>query len=73
MSLAVSQRDGERDSVKSIQTWTQLNSNVFGLWAYDSITALAKALAKMRITTIPKFKKADSGDNLTDLDAIGTS
>ncbi|PHT79231.1 hypothetical protein T459_17283 [Capsicum annuum] len=47
--------------------------NVFGLWAYDSITALAKALAKMRITTIPKFKKADTGDNLTDLDAIGTS
>ncbi|MCE3215992.1 hypothetical protein HAX54_004302, partial [Datura stramonium] len=37
--------------------------NVFGLWAYDSITALAKAVVE----------KPDSRENLTDLDALGTS
>ncbi|PHT79230.1 hypothetical protein T459_17282 [Capsicum annuum] len=47
--------------------------NVFGLWAYDSITALAKAVAQARTTANPKFKKADTRENLTELDAIGTS
>ncbi|XP_055829320.1 glutamate receptor 2.8-like isoform X2 [Solanum dulcamara] len=47
--------------------------NVYGLWAYDSITALTKAIAKVGTTIIPKFKKADTKENLTDLDALGTS
>ncbi|KAH0666409.1 hypothetical protein KY285_027615 [Solanum tuberosum] len=47
--------------------------NVYGLWAYDSITALTKAIAKVGTTIIPKFKKADTRENLTDLDALGTS
>ncbi|KAK4375343.1 hypothetical protein RND71_006020 [Anisodus tanguticus] len=46
---------------------------VFGLWAYDGITALAKAVEKVGGTSIPKFKKADARENLTDLDALGTS
>ncbi|KAJ8560147.1 hypothetical protein K7X08_004205 [Anisodus acutangulus] len=46
---------------------------VFGLWAYDGITALAKAVEKVGGTSIPKFKKADTRENLTDLDALGTS
>ncbi|XP_010322804.1 glutamate receptor 2.8 [Solanum lycopersicum] len=47
--------------------------NVFGLWAYDSITSLAEAVAKVGITAIPKFKREDTRKNLTDIDALGTS
>ncbi|CAN4100040.1 unnamed protein product [Withania somnifera] len=47
--------------------------NVLGLWAYDSITALTKAVAEVGTTVIPKFKKPDTRENLTDLDALGTS
>ncbi|PHU14980.1 hypothetical protein BC332_16185 [Capsicum chinense] len=47
--------------------------NVFGLWAYDGITVLAKAVEEVGDTAIPKFKKADTIENLTDLDALGTS
>ncbi|KAK4719096.1 hypothetical protein R3W88_017434 [Solanum pinnatisectum] len=47
--------------------------NVFGLWAYDGITALAKAVEEVGGTAIPKFKKADNREYLTDLDALGTS
>ncbi|XP_060217893.1 glutamate receptor 2.8-like [Lycium barbarum] len=47
--------------------------NVFGLWAYDSITTLAKAVEKVGTTAIPKLKKADTRENFTDLDALGTS
>ncbi|KAJ8560146.1 hypothetical protein K7X08_004204 [Anisodus acutangulus] len=46
---------------------------VFGLWAYDGITSLAEAVEKVGGTGIPKFKKADTRENLTDLDALGTS
>ncbi|XP_055829388.1 glutamate receptor 2.9-like isoform X2 [Solanum dulcamara] len=47
--------------------------NVFGLWAYDGITALAKAVEKVGGTAIPKFKNTETRENLTDLDALGTS
>ncbi|MCD7470995.1 hypothetical protein HAX54_011252 [Datura stramonium] len=47
--------------------------NVFGLWAYDSTTTLAKAVAEVGTTAISKFKKPDTRENLTDLDALGTS
>ncbi|CAN4098568.1 unnamed protein product [Withania somnifera] len=47
--------------------------NIFGLWAYDSITTLAKAIAKVGTTAIPKLKKTDTRENLTDLDALGIS
>ncbi|KAM3308295.1 glutamate receptor 2.8 [Capsicum chacoense] len=51
----------------------QVELNIFGLWAYDSITSLAEAVAKVGNTAIPKFKKAVTRKNLTDLDALGTS
>ncbi|KAI3455710.1 hypothetical protein Pfo_012373 [Paulownia fortunei] len=46
--------------------------NVFGLWAYDSITALAVAIERVGVT-FPQFKKPVNRGNLTDLEAIGTS
>ncbi|KAH0749367.1 hypothetical protein KY290_028599 [Solanum tuberosum] len=51
----------------------QVELNVFGLWAYDSITLLAEAVEKVGTTGIPKLKKPDTRENLTDLDALRTS
>ncbi|XP_015168894.1 glutamate receptor 2.2-like [Solanum tuberosum] len=51
----------------------QVELNVFGLWAYDSITLLAEAVEKVGTTAIPKLKKPDTRENLTDLDALRTS
>ncbi|KAJ8560145.1 hypothetical protein K7X08_004203 [Anisodus acutangulus] len=51
----------------------QVELNVFGLWAYDSITSLAEAVEKVGTTAIPKLKKPDTRENLTDLHALGTS
>ncbi|KAL6517260.1 hypothetical protein OROHE_017966 [Orobanche hederae] len=49
---------------------TQLN--VFGLWAYDSVSALAEAVERVGVAS-PNFKKTAERGNLTDLEAIGTS
>ncbi|KAL0319519.1 UNVERIFIED_CONTAM: Glutamate receptor 2.2 [Sesamum angustifolium] len=46
--------------------------NVFGLWAYDSITALALAIERSGMTS-PRFERPANGGNLTDLEAIGIS
>ncbi|KAG5563559.1 hypothetical protein RHGRI_006107 [Rhododendron griersonianum] len=46
--------------------------NVFGLWAYDSVTALAMAVGRSGIG-VSKFKKPVAKENLTDLAAIGIS
>nr|XP_016489939.1 PREDICTED: glutamate receptor 2.7-like isoform X1 [Nicotiana tabacum] len=46
--------------------------NVFGLWAYDSATALAMAVEKSRITGAP-FQKLNISGNATDLETIGVS
>ncbi|XAR49808.1 hypothetical protein NMG60_11003955 [Bertholletia excelsa] len=47
--------------------------NAFGLWAYDSATALAMAVEKLG-NARPEFKNpAPENSNLTDLAAIGTS
>ncbi|KAH6793341.1 hypothetical protein C2S52_003818, partial [Perilla frutescens var. hirtella] len=43
--------------------------NVFGLWAYDSISALAEGVERVGVAS-PNFK---SRGNLTDLEAIGAS
>ncbi|CAN4100036.1 unnamed protein product [Withania somnifera] len=51
----------------------QVELNVFGLWAYDSITSLAEAVEEVGTTAIPQSKKPDTRENLTDLDALGTS
>ncbi|KAK6787365.1 hypothetical protein RDI58_015890 [Solanum bulbocastanum] len=51
----------------------QVELNVFGLWAYDSITLLAEAVEKLGTTAVPKLKKPDTRETLTDLDALGTS
>ncbi|MCD7465567.1 hypothetical protein HAX54_001568 [Datura stramonium] len=51
----------------------KVDLNVFGLWAYDGITVLTKALEKVGGTAISKFKKAAIRKNLTDLDALVTS
>ncbi|PIN07668.1 Glutamate-gated kainate-type ion channel receptor subunit GluR5 [Handroanthus impetiginosus] len=44
--------------------------NVFGLWAYDSLTALAEAIDKVGVE---RFKKPVNRGNLTHLEGIGTS
>ncbi|KAL8466484.1 hypothetical protein ACS0TY_035535 [Phlomoides rotata] len=49
-----------------------MGSNAYGLWAYDSMTALAEAVERVGVTST-RFKKRVDGGNLTDLDAIGTS
>ncbi|CAH9098332.1 unnamed protein product [Cuscuta epithymum] len=46
---------------------------VFGLWAYDSAVALAMALEKVGTTSLKFNGTLNKKDNLTDLDAIGTS
>ncbi|KAL7140537.1 hypothetical protein ABFS83_09G125700 [Erythranthe nasuta] len=46
--------------------------NVFGLWAYDSVTALAQVIEQVGVS-YPKFKKPTKRGNLTDLYAIETS
>ncbi|PHU14984.1 Glutamate receptor 2.2 [Capsicum chinense] len=51
----------------------QVELNVFGLWAYDSITTLAEAVEEVGTTAILKSKKPDTRENLTDFDALGTS
>ncbi|KAK6787364.1 hypothetical protein RDI58_015889 [Solanum bulbocastanum] len=51
----------------------QVELNVFGLRAYDSITLLAEAVEKVGTTAVPKLKKPDTRETLTDLDALGTS
>ncbi|XP_057504685.1 glutamate receptor 2.9-like [Actinidia eriantha] len=47
--------------------------NLFGLWAYDSVTALAMATERLGVAQISEFKKPVTTKNLTDLAAIGTS
>ncbi|KAJ8557772.1 hypothetical protein K7X08_004538 [Anisodus acutangulus] len=51
----------------------QVELNVYGLWAYDSITSLAEAVEKVGTTAVPKLRKPDTRENLTDLDALRTS
>ncbi|KAF8392930.1 hypothetical protein HHK36_021170 [Tetracentron sinense] len=46
--------------------------NIFGLWAYDSVWALAKAAEKIGGTTI-SFQNPEVAENTTDLAAIGVS
>lgn len=46
--------------------------NVFGLWAYDSTTALAEAIERVGVPS-PRFKQPVNGRNSSDLEAIGTS
>ncbi|XP_042029533.1 glutamate receptor 2.7-like [Salvia splendens] len=46
--------------------------NVVGLWAYDTVTALAEAVERVGVAS-PRFKKPVESWNLTDLEAIGTS
>ncbi|KAL2534714.1 Glutamate receptor 2.7 [Abeliophyllum distichum] len=50
----------------------RLDLNVYGLWAYDTVTALATAMEKVG-TVVPLFKKPVTRENSTDVDAIGTS
>ncbi|KAL8458830.1 hypothetical protein ACS0TY_036365 [Phlomoides rotata] len=49
-----------------------LDFNVYGLWAYDSVTALAEAIERVGVPSL-RFKKPVDRGNLIDLDAIGTS
>ncbi|CAN4075755.1 unnamed protein product [Withania somnifera] len=46
--------------------------NVYGLWAYDSATALAMAVEKSGISDAP-FRKSNVSGNATDLEAFGVS
>ncbi|KAL7166279.1 hypothetical protein ACSBR2_037035 [Camellia fascicularis] len=47
--------------------------NVFGLWAYDVITALAMAVEKANATNNGFQKGSISGNSTTDLDTFGVS
>lgn len=49
-----------------------LHLNVYGLWAYDMVTALATAVDKVG-AVVQQFKKPVTRENSTDLDAIGTT
>lgn len=46
--------------------------NVYGLWAYDSVRALAMEVERVG-ATVPKLKKFPATRYSSDLDAIGTS
>ncbi|KAL3818425.1 hypothetical protein ACJIZ3_004330 [Penstemon smallii] len=46
--------------------------NIFGLWAYDSVTALAMAAEAARLRS-PRFTYANISRNSTDLEAFGVS
>lgn len=46
--------------------------NVFGLWDYDSVTALAEAVERVGVAS-PRFKTRAERGNVTDLEAIGIS
>ncbi|XP_047952410.1 glutamate receptor 2.3-like, partial [Salvia hispanica] len=46
--------------------------NIFGLWAYDSMTSIADAIERGDVTS-PRFNRSVDGGNTTDLEAIGTS
>ncbi|KAG6397888.1 hypothetical protein SASPL_139338 [Salvia splendens] len=46
--------------------------NVFGLWAYDSMTSIADSIERAGVTS-PRFNRSVDGENSTDLEAIGTS
>ncbi|XP_042049403.1 glutamate receptor 2.7-like [Salvia splendens] len=48
----------------------RLELNAFGLWAYDSIEALAESVERVGVDASPRFKNTARG---TDLEAIGTS
>ncbi|KAF5208221.1 Glutamate receptor [Thalictrum thalictroides] len=46
--------------------------SAFGLWAYDSVWALAMAVEKVN-TVKPRFEKLNDGKNSTDLENLGIS
>ncbi|XP_057799199.1 glutamate receptor 2.7-like [Salvia miltiorrhiza] len=51
-----------------------LDLNIFGLWAYDSVVALAMAVEKARVRNATFLKKVnDSSTTSTDLEGIGVS
>ncbi|KAL2548160.1 Glutamate receptor 2.7 [Forsythia ovata] len=63
---------------KFMTRWQQNNPtinpelNIFGLWAYDSATALAMAVEKARLTNV-KFQMSIVSRNATDLERFGIS
>ncbi|KAM3379397.1 glutamate receptor 2.8 [Capsicum galapagoense] len=57
---------------KENPTMVNVELDVYGLWAYDSATALAMAVEKSRISGAPFLKPNVSG-NATDLEAFGVS
>ncbi|KAF9623799.1 hypothetical protein IFM89_005384, partial [Coptis chinensis] len=46
--------------------------NIIGLWAYDSVWALATAVERLN-TVSPRYKKLDNRTNTTDLENLGIS
>ncbi|KAG5601876.1 hypothetical protein H5410_033246 [Solanum commersonii] len=63
----------EKEISSSVSRHGPNRTHVFGLWEYDNITSLAEAVEKLGTTAIPKLKKQDTRENLTDLDAHGMS
>ncbi|OAP07358.1 hypothetical protein AXX17_AT2G20470 [Arabidopsis thaliana] len=50
----------------------RMELNVYGLWAYDAITALAMAIEEAGIDNMT-FSNADPGKNVSELEALGLS
>ncbi|KAG6425765.1 hypothetical protein SASPL_109969 [Salvia splendens] len=60
----------DSEGIEAMQGVVDLN--VFGLWAYESIAAVAEFVER-GADAFPRFKKMAGGGGLTDLEALGTS
>ncbi|KAK7311928.1 hypothetical protein RJT34_10404 [Clitoria ternatea] len=64
----------KREFLDAYPTMVDVNLNVFGLWAYDAVTALAKAVERVKSSNVG-FEKVNNNMsiNFSDLDTLGVS
>ncbi|KAF9613249.1 hypothetical protein IFM89_006608 [Coptis chinensis] len=65
-------RSWKRNFFQKYSDIDEAELNIIGLWAYDSIWALATAVERLN-TVSPRYKKLDNGTNTTDLENLGIS
>ncbi|AEC08212.1 Solute-binding protein family 3/N-terminal domain of MltF [Arabidopsis thaliana x Arabidopsis arenosa] len=58
---------------KKENPWLRDDLSIFGLWAYDSTTALAMAVEKTNISSFPYNNASGSSNNMTDLGTLHVS
>ena len=63
----------KRKFLQENPTLVDTNLNVFGVWAYDAVTALAMAIEKVDTKNLGFSKSSDTSSNSTDLERIGVS